>query len=292
MSPRHLLFAFFVASVAGTNWPATKMAVEYIPPFLAVALRFTLVAILLAPWLRAFRGQMRSILAISLSLGVLQFGFMFLALRLSRDVGTIAVANQLYVPFSVILAVIFLRERLSLARVLAIALAFAGVVVMGFDPASIAQIDAIAAVLMAALSLAIASLFLRRLRGVGVLQQQVWMVAPAAPVLYLLSYLFESAEWSQVPDAPWQSWAGWGYGIFAGFIFHAGWYHLLRLFPINAVRPLMLLMPIVAALSGVVVYGDVLTAQLLVGAALTLVGVAVIAVTNRDAPVSVSESRG
>jgi O-acetylserine/cysteine efflux transporter len=51
---------------------------------------------------------------------------------------------------------------------------------------------------------------------------------------------------------------------------------LLRRYPVATVNPFMLLMPVVGVLSGVLVYGDMLTWRIFVGGVLTLAGVAVI----------------
>ncbi len=58
-----------------------------------------------------------------------------------------------------------------------------------------------------------------------------------------------------------------GYGV---------WYHLLRQYSLNVMMPFTLLLPPIGVLSGVVVLGEQLTVTFLVGAAVTIVGVAII----------------
>lgn len=277
MKPQHLAFAFLIAIMAGTNWVGTKISVDYFPPLFVVAMRFLFLIVLFLPFLRIVRGQMRTVFAVGISLGVMQFGFMFLSLSLSTDVATLAVVNQLYVPISTILAVVVLHEKVGWRRWSAIAIAFAGVLVMGFDPQSLNQLPALAVVGLSACSLSLSSLFMRKLTGVPVWQLQAWIAVFAAPSMLALSFLFEDGQLAALQSAPWEGWAAYAYGIVAGSLFfHAGWYYLLRRYPVSMVTPIMLMQPVVGVLSGVLVYGDRLTGQLLIGGVLTMVGVAII----------------
>lgn len=282
MRPQHLLFALVVAGVAGTNWVASKFAVDTLPPFLTVTMRFAILAVALLPFARLFRGQMFNVFMVSLTLGVLQFGFMFLSLSVSDDVSTMAITNQLYVPFSTILGIIFLGERIGWIRSVAITVAFGGVVVMGFDPSAFRQLDAMLFVIMSAMSLSVSSLFMRKLNGIAVFQLQFWVCVLAAPQLLVLSLIFEFDRWADVPSASAFAWYAFVYTIFAGTLFHAGWYYLLRRYPVSTVAPLMLLLPVVGIGSGIAVYGDVLTPQIAFGGALTLVGVAIIVLRSKE----------
>ena len=282
MRSQHLVFALVMAAAAGTNWVASKIAVDTLPPFLTVAMRFAILTVVLSPFARLFPGQMRNVFLVAVTLGVMQFGFMFQSLSLSDDVSTMAITNQLYVPFSTILGIVFLGERIGWVRSVAIAIAFGGVAVMGFDPAAFRQIDAMLFVMLSAMSLSVSSLFMRKLSGIMVFQLQFWLSAMAAPQMFVLSLIFEFDRWATVPDASALAWYAFVYTIFVGTMFHAGWYYLLRRYPVSTVAPLMLLLPVFGIGSGVVVYGDVLTPQIMLGGALTLLGVAIIVLRSRE----------
>tara|TARA_B100001121_G_scaffold310691_1_gene344079 strand:- start:11306 stop:12169 length:864 start_codon:yes stop_codon:yes gene_type:complete len=283
LKPIHLFFAILIASGAGTNWVGAKISVDYFPPFMTIVMRFLIIAICLLPWLRSIKGQVFNVFMVAITLGVFQFGFMFLALRLSTDVSTLAITNQIYVPLSVILAVIFLGEKVNFFRWLAIIIAFSGVIFMGFDPIALSHIDAILIVILSALFLSVSSIFMRRLSDINVLQLQGWIAIIALIPLFLISLLFERHLWYELETASWEGWAALIYGIFAGsLIFHGGWYYLIRRYPVSIVSPLMLLMPIVGILSGVIVYGDELTYRIIIGGILTMVGVTIITFMNKN----------
>ena len=283
MKPIHLFLAILIASGAGTNWVGAKISVDYFPPFLTIVMRFSIIAICLLPWLRSIKGQAVSVFMVAISLGVFQFGFMFLALRLSTDVSTLAITNQIYVPFSVILAVIFLGEKVKFTRWIAIFIAFSGVIFMGFDPIALSHLDAILIVTLSALFLSISSIFMRKLSNINVLQLQGWIALIAIIPLFCISFIFERHLWYELEMAPWEGWAALVYGIFAGsLVFHGGWYFLIRRYPVSTVSPLMLLMPIVGILSGIVVYGDELTIKIFIGGVLTMIGVTIITFMNKE----------
>ena len=282
MRPQHLIFALVMAATAGTNWVASKIAVDTLPPFLTVAMRFAILSVALSPFARVFKGQMLNVFLVAVTLGVMQFGFMFKSLSISEDVSTMAITNQLYVPFSTILGIIFLGERIGWVRSVAIAIAFGGVVVMGFDPGAFRQLDAMMFVTLSAVSLSISSLFMRKLSGITVFQLQFWLSFFAAPQMLALSLIFEFDLWAAVPNAGALAWYGFVYTIFVGTLFHAGWYYLLRRYPVSTVAPLMLMLPVFGIGSGIIVYGDVLSTQIALGGALTLIGVAIIVFRTRE----------
>src|SRR3546814_7889683 len=60
-----------------------------------------------------------------------------LALAVSDNAATIAIAGQLGAPFALILSIIFLGDRIGLPRLAGIVMAFAGVMLLAFDPAAV-----------------------------------------------------------------------------------------------------------------------------------------------------------
>ena len=62
----------------------------------------------------------------------------------------VAIAGQLGVPFATILSIVFLSEAVHWRRWTGIALSFAGIVVIGFDPRVVSHVDGFLAVVVAA----------------------------------------------------------------------------------------------------------------------------------------------
>jgi O-acetylserine/cysteine efflux transporter len=123
---RDRLLAVLVAVLWGLNFPAIHLSLEQFPPFFLVALRFGLIAIptlLLVPRPTA---PGRWIALYGLGFGVLQFVFLYLAMSTGMPTGLASLVLQSSAPFTVLLAGVFLRERITARQGAAILLAVAG----------------------------------------------------------------------------------------------------------------------------------------------------------------------
>ncbi|MCB1805724.1 MAG: EamA family transporter, partial [Candidatus Competibacteraceae bacterium] len=116
MTNKDLLLALIVNIFWAFNFVAAKYGLAHFPAFLFTALRFLLLLILLAPLLRPVPGHTRRLLLIGLVMGIGHFSLMFWGMSVSSDVSSIAIASQLYVPFSTLLAVLFLSETIRWRR--------------------------------------------------------------------------------------------------------------------------------------------------------------------------------
>jgi O-acetylserine/cysteine efflux transporter len=97
------------------------------------------------------------------------------------------------------------------------------------------------------------------------------------PMVFLLSWFFESSAWPPLADAPWQALAGVGYTAVCSTIVAYGlWYFLLSRYTVSQVTPFSLLTPVFGIAFGQLFFAEALTAQTLIGGALTILGVAVI----------------
>jgi O-acetylserine/cysteine efflux transporter len=287
VKPGDLLLALLANAAWSVNFLAGKAGVEHFPPLLFSALRFTVLLLLLLPWLRWQPGKMRQVLQISGVLGVLHFSLIFIGLDASGDIASVAIAAQLYVPFSALLAVVWLGERLDRRRVAGITAAFAGVLVIGLDPTVFAHLDALAWIVGAALAMAVATILMRRLPGVGVFTLQAWIGAVATPSLLLMSLLLEQGQVEALRTAGWFDFALPVYSaIGASLVGHGIVYHLLTRYPVSLITPLLLLAPVLAVLLGVLFWGDQPTWKLLLGGLMTLIGVAIVTTKTPKPPVT------
>ncbi|HXH02259.1 MAG TPA: EamA family transporter [Candidatus Competibacteraceae bacterium] len=279
MAPVDSLLALVANLAWAFNFIAGKVGVSHFPPLLFTGLRFLILLLVLLPWLRPVPDRVGALVQIGLTLGVAHFALMFLGLSASADVSSVAIAGQLYVPFSALLAVLWLGERLDAKRLIGIATAFAGVLVIGFDPIVFQHLDALAYIVGASVMMALATVQMRRIQGVGVFTLQAWVALLGAPGQLLLSAWLEQGQWAAIASASWLEWAAPAYSaIGSSLVGHGLVYYLLRRYPVSVTAPLMLLTPVLAVTLGVVVWGDRLTWKLLLGGFLTLAGVAALTV--------------
>lgn len=279
MTPLDLLLALIANTAWAFNFIAGKAGMAHFSPLMFTALRFAMLLALLLPFLRPVPGQMFNLLRLGLVLGVLHFWLMFAGLDAGGDVSSIAILTQLYVPFSGLMAVAVLGESMGWRRITGTCVAFAGVLVIGFDPVVFNHPKAVLYITGAALAMATGTILMRRLQGVGVFQLQAWLAVVAAPCLLLLSLLLEDGQWAMLTSAGWLDYAAPAYTAVGGsLVGHGIVYYLLRRYPVSLTAPIMLLTPVLAVVFGVTLWGDVLSWKLVLGGLLVLAGVAVITV--------------
>ena len=136
MALRDFLLLALVCLFWGLNFVVSKWVIEDTPPLFYAALRFGLIALVLAPWLFPAPRQMGRVIAVGLLMGGLNFAFLFLGLKLSEP-SAAAVTVQLGVPFTTILSMIFLGETIGWRRAAGIALAFIVATELGFEGRSL-----------------------------------------------------------------------------------------------------------------------------------------------------------
>ncbi|HEY4264288.1 MAG TPA: DMT family transporter [Micropepsaceae bacterium] len=276
MRVSHLLLALLVCVAWGLNAVAAKVGVTYIPPVFFTALRFVFVLICLAPWLKPVPGKWNVLIPAVFFMGGLHFALIFTGAKLS-DASTMAIVNQLYVPISVLLAMAWLGEAVPQRRWLGIAIAFCGVVVFSLDASVASHLMGVFILFLDAISMAIGTVLLRRLSGVPPLVMQAWMAALGIPFLFLTSLVFETGQFAALAQSPWQGWAALAYTVIAGsLIGHTAYYVLLQHYEVSLVGSVLLLGPAIGVLGGVAILGEPFTPMIVIGAAMTLFGVAIV----------------
>lgn len=277
LGARDILLLLLMQTVWGGSFVLTKLGMEEIPPILFVAIRFLIVSVLLLPFLRWHPGQMWNVAAISLFTGAVHFGLMNTGLALADDVAPVAIVIQLGVPFSTLLSVIVLHERLGIWRISALLIAFAGVLIVGFDPAVFRYRDALLLVALGALMMAIGTIFMRRVRGVPVYDMQAWIAILAWPPLLAATLVLEGNPGPYLVAAGWKGWSGIAWVVIGtSLIGHAAYFWIMQRHEVGRTAPFMLLAPILGAAGGAVFLGDDITWRMVLGGTLTLAGVLVI----------------
>ena len=113
---------------------------------------------------------------------------------MTENISAVAVAAQLVVPFSTILAIMFLGERIGITRTVAIALSFLGVVVLAFEPFGPEHTISLGLAVLAALALSVSAILMRSLKDVAVFNLQAWIALVSTIVLSILALIFEPQQ--------------------------------------------------------------------------------------------------
>jgi O-acetylserine/cysteine efflux transporter len=276
---RDLALLTLVCLAWAGNFLTSKLALREFPPLLFTALRLCLLCLLLAPMIkRPPPGQWPRLVAVALSNGVFHFGLSFWALSLSTTLASPAIVMQSYVPMAALLAWWLLGEKFHWRTGTAIAVSFAGVLVLGFDPVVLQAPEAVLLMLVSALFLAIGTVLMRNLRGLDLFSQQGWTAVIGVLPLLLASWLLEPDMRGEIASASWVAWFGVAYAaVVASVIGHGIYYLLVQRHPVAQVTPYLLAAPLLATLLGIWILGDRVGPRLWLGGAMVLGGVLAIA---------------
>lgn len=250
-------------------------------PLFYAALRMTIVAVLLIPRLKWHTGSMLFILIAGLGYGGLNYAFMFPAMQMTTA-SAAAIAIELYVPFAIILSVLFLGERIGPYRIGGICLAFLGVIIIATakpdETAGPLFILGIILMSFAAMSEAVGAIFVKKVKGVAPLDLLAWFALIGAAVLWPLSAFIESDQLNAfAPQNRVNFILALGYSAIAvSLVAHSCYYWLLQRLPIYVVSTSGLMTTVVAITASVIILGENVTPQLIIGAAMTLLGVSFI----------------
>lgn len=275
MPLRDRLLAVLVAVCWGVNFPATALALEHFPPLLMAALRFAILAVptmLLVPRPKI---ATRWLVGVGLGIGAMQFSFLYLGMTAGMPAGLASLVLQASAPFTVIIAAIWLRERLSPRQALGIAAAVIGLAVIAVYRAQVAAALPVVLTLCGGLGWAIGNVCSRQARGGNPLHLTLWMsVVPPIP-LFVLSLLVEGPE--QIGTAlvgvatreALPSVLGLAYIVVIATVLGYGiWTALMSRYPSSTVAPFSMLVPVVGVVSSWLVFGEtVAPVELIAGAA-------------------------
>ena len=278
MTPRDIFLIIVVMAVWGANFGVSKWGLQELPPLLLIGLRFGLTALLLVPFTRLPRDKMLPVLMLSVTLGFVHFSLMFTGLR-QVDASTAAIAAQVQVPFSALLAAIFFKDRLGWRRALGMALAIAGVVLLAGEPQTSSNILYLGMIIASSMIWAVAAIQMKQLADVDALTLNGWMALFAAPQLLVGSWLLEDGHLEAIAGAGWKGWGAVVYMAVVVTIFGYGiWMKMLSRYQVNQVMPFTLLAPVFGVVAGVVMLGEGLSLLKLLGGVITICGVAIITV--------------
>lgn len=293
MLPQHLALMVLVQFLWGVNFAVAKYGIDHFAPIFFVALRFSLVAVLLIFVVGLpKRAMLKRLIPLSVTMGVMHFTLIFLGMK-NLDAATSSIAVQLQTPFAAILAAFFLGETLGWRRILGMVIAFGGVILIAGEPRFSANPWPLMAVIGAALVWAIGNIQVKALGDeLDAVTLNGWIAILAAPQLLIASWLIEGPQWQHIPEVGWEGWASLLFQAIVIAIFtYWIWYNMMRRYPVNQVMPFTLLLPLIGVAAGAVMRGEAVTWQMIVGGLATVAGVAII-VIRRPAVVAPATKTG
>ncbi|MBL1073521.1 EamA family transporter [Nocardia sp. 2] len=283
MTNRDRLLGLTVVLLWGLNFLAIRVGLDHFPPFFFAALRFAVIAVPVLLLVPRPNVPWRWLLLYGAGFGILQFAFLFTAMRTGMPTGLASLVLQSSAPFTVLLGAIFLKERLRPIQLGGIAVAMAGMAVIGWDRSQHAALLPLLLTLAGGLGWAFGNIGSRlaaaESEGVNPLHLTLWMaVVPPLP-MFALSALTEgpATGWTDLIDSfspsGWPALAALAYIVLLGTIAGSGlWTYLMSRYPAGTVAPLSLLVPVVGIAASWAFLHETPSALALLGAVVVIAG--------------------
>ena len=281
---RALLLALFVSALWGTGYPVSQAAMKDCSPCLFAALRFSLAAILLLPFLPSLPRKLKALnategkalIVISLFFAA-NFALVLWGVRVEGANQT-AVLMNLIVLWTVIFAHLLLPDdKIDKSKLMGLLFGLLGAVVVTSGKGalgrwSVGNIFPFLATICISLQNVLIRKYLSRLDPFTILHCEVIV---AVPLLGILAHTFEgtSVIWSSI------FLFGLTYtGLMTTCVAFFIWYHLLTTYPVSSVAIMTFSIPVFAMAGSYVAHGTIPTLEQLCGS--LLIAFAIFA-TNR-----------
>ncbi len=285
MKPRDIALAVAVMALWGVNFVVIATGLEHFPPLLFNALRFTLAAFPAVFLVGRPQVPWRWIVAVGLILGVTKFSLLFAGMAAGMPAGLSSLVLQSQAVFTVLFAVLLLRERPRPMQVAGLLVALAGVAVVGSRMG--ADLGAFLLIIGAAAAWGLSNIATRKASPPDTLRFMVWASVVACGPLILLSLLVDgpSADLAALRAIDAEAVGALLYvallATLAGF---GAWGYLLKRYGATTVAPFSMLVPIFGIASAALLLGEQIRPVDVAGGVLVVGGI-LLGLARTSAPV-------
>ena len=284
MTLRDSLIAALVPIFLGFGFVIAKPAMEYLPPFLLMGLRFTFVALLLVWWFPIPRGFLKKIFFASLIANTTQYSITYTGLSFI-DASAAVLLVQTEVPFGVVFAYFMLKEKPTIRSLVGIAIAFIGVFILTGSPNLDGKFIGVSLVILGSGIWALGQVLVKPLsKKINPLALVAWLGLFSGPILITLSAIFDGNPINYFKTTPFEVWL---IAIYLGFIMqpitYGCFYYVLKNNPLYKVLPIVTMgIPPVGLLAAIFLLGEKPTPELFLGGSIIIIGVIMIVFTKKN----------
>ena len=284
MTLRDSLIAALVPIFLGFGFVIAKPAMEFLPPFLLMGLRFTFVALLLVWWFPIPRVYLKKIFFASLIANTIQYSITYTGLDLI-DASAAVLLVQTEVPFGVLFAYFMLKEKPTGRALIGIAVAFVGVYILTGSPNLDGKVLGVSLTIIGSGVWALGQVLVKPLsKEINPLALVAWLGLFSGPILIGLSAIFDGNTINYFKNASFESWM---IAIYLGFIMqpitYGCFYYVLKRNPLYKVLPIVTMgIPPTGLLAAIFLLGEEPTKELFIGGIVIIIGVILIVFTKPE----------
>ena len=275
MPLKHLLILLFIAIAYGSAFPITKLALNNsVPPILMASLRMGIVLIILIPFWRfkiPEKKYLPSLVAFSISMGVLVYVFMTLSLYHSSIISPIIVGSQLAIPFGVLLSSLILGENISFKKWILIFCSFFGILIIFFDPELANNFLGLFYAALMALFFGLAQVYSRQLKNLDVSLTNAFTGLFGFTILLVISFFIEGDTVTNIKSINVNTWILIFYqAIVVSLGAHLLMFYLYKFYTVGQIFPSYSLFPIFGIGLTFLIFGEIPTILFLIGGIIVL----------------------
>ena len=275
MPLKHILILLFIAIAHGSAFPITKLVLnDSVPPILMASLRMGLVLILLIPFWKfkiPEKKYITSLIAFSISMGVLVYSFMTLSLYHSSIISPVIVGSQLAIPFGILASAIMLNENISSKKWILIFTSFIGILIIFFDPKLANNFLGLFYASLMALSFGLAQVYSRKLRDLDISLTNAFTGLFGFIILLTVSYFIEGNTVFNITSINLNSWILISYqAIVVSLGAHLLMFYLYKFYTVGQIFPSYSLFPIFGIGLTFLIFGEIPTILFLIGSIIVL----------------------
>ena len=272
---KHLLILLFIAIAYGSAFPITKLALnDSVPPILMASLRMGIVLIILIPYWRfkiPEKKYLSSLVAFSISMGVLVYVFMTLSLYHSSIISPVIVGSQLAIPFGVLLIALILGENISFKKWILIFCSFFGILIIFFDPELANNFLGLFYAALMALFFGLAQVYSRQLKDLNVSLTNAFTGLFGFTILLIVSFFIEGELITNIKSININTWILIFYqAIVVSLGAHLLMFYLYKFYTVGQIFPSYSLFPIFGIGLTFLIFGEIPTILFLIGGIIVL----------------------
>ena len=279
MIRKDMFLALLIIFAWGFNFIVMRWGLDELTPMMLGGLRFLLLGMIGCFFFSRPNTPLIWCIGYALSLNFGQFAFLFSAMSFGMPAGLASLVLQSQAIFTLLFAVLLLKETIRPYQVLAIGIAIGGLAVIGLDNEDTTMSAlGFGLTLAAGSSWALGNIFTKIINRKGYdtnLNMIVWSSwIPPIP-FFICAYFIDGPDvmWSNIVGLNFKSISSLAYlSIFATLVGYGLWSHLLSRYPAATVAPLTLGVPVVGLTSAEIFLSESVSSMQWGGILIVLLG--------------------
>jgi len=274
----HIALAVLVSCIWGFNFVVAQTGLADVSPFVLCSARFFFASVPLVFFVKRPAVSFKWLFAYGLVNFALQYTLLFSGMLAGMPAGLTSLLYQSQVFFTLALAFIFFKEKPTRLQLVGILVAVSGIVIVGFNKGSDFSVLGFILVMSGAMAWAAGNIISKKIGKVNMLGLVVWGNFIAWPPVFLLTYYIDGKEeimLSLKNMSDLSMLAIFYIAYLSTIVAFSLWNWMLTSFPVAAVVPFTLLVPVVGMISSALVFDEPWQLWKIGAGALILCGIAI-----------------